>query len=209
MPRQKPASGRPPDPPRICKGARPKAEILASRLAPSGDGVAVDLNYWLEPALRDPRTYGLFFLLGSFTVASLSDVRRMSAQSEFLHVWVLAFLALFVLDVYAMRDSLLDRFVVKWLAILVLALLSHRSVGVLFKLEWGDVAAIVAVCGILAPAMIPIFFLLLKVVNFLTLPMLRPFGKGNAYPFMPVVTGATLVAIPVATYLQTLNLVFG
>jgi len=169
--------------------------------------VAVDLNYWLEPALRDPRTYGLFFLLGSFTVASLSDIRRMSAQSEFLHVWVLALLSLFVLDVYLMRDALFDRFVAKWVAITVLSLLSYRGVGLFFKLEWGDVAAIAAVCGILSPVMIPIFFVLLKVVNLVALPMLRPFGKGNAYPFMPVVTGATLASIPLASWLQGLNLV--
>ena len=56
--------------------------------------MALDLSYWLQPGLDTPHAYGLFFLLGSFTVASLSDLRRMSAQSEFLHVWVLAAVAL-------------------------------------------------------------------------------------------------------------------
>lgn len=171
--------------------------------------MSLDLNYWLQPALVDPRTWGLFFLLGSFTVASLSDIRRMSAQSEFLHVWVLALLALFVLDVYLFSSVQADRFAFKWAAIAVLSLLSYRRVGLLFKLEWGDVAAIAAVCALLSALMVPIFFLILIIVNVPLVPLLRKAGKGNAYPFMPVVTAATLVAIPVASYLQTLNLVIG
>src|SRR5690348_11378042 len=107
-----------------------------------------DFTYWLQPALQDPRTYGLFFLLGSFTVASLSDIRRMSAQSEFLHIWVLALLCLFVLDVYLFSTIQADRFAFKWAAIGILSLLSYRGVGLIFKLEWGDVAAIASVCAI-------------------------------------------------------------
>jgi prepilin signal peptidase PulO-like enzyme (type II secretory pathway) len=171
--------------------------------------MALDLNYWLQPALVDPRTYGLFFLLGSFTVASLSDIRRMSAQSEFLHIWVLALLGLFVLDVYLISSIQADRFAFKWAAVAVLSLMSFRGVGVLFKLEWGDVAAIAAVCGLLSALMVPIFFIILIGCNVVLVPALRKFGKGNAYPFMPVVTAATLVAIPAASYLQTLNLVLG
>ena len=171
--------------------------------------MSFDVTYWLQPALQDPRTYALFFLLGSFTVASLSDIRRMSAQSEFLHIWVLALLALFVVDVYLLRGPEYDRFTFKWVAIAVLCLLSYRGVGLLFKLEWGDVAAIAAICGLLSALMIPIFFLILIGSNVILMPMLRKAGRGNAYPFMPVVTMATLIAIPVASYLQTLTLVIG
>ena len=171
--------------------------------------MALDVNYWLQPALVDPRTYGLFFLLGSFTVASLSDIRRMSAQSEFLHIWILALLALFVLDVYLISSLQGDRFAFKWGAIALFSLLSYRGVGLIFKLEWGDVAAITAVCGLLSALMVPIFFLILIGCNLVMVPMLRNFGKGNAYPFMPVVTAATLIAIPAASYLQTLNIVIG
>lgn len=173
------------------------------------DRVSFDFNYWLQPALQDPRTYGLFFLLGSFTVASLSDIRRMSAQSEFLYVWLLAVLALFVVDVYQFQSAYFDRLAVKWVAITILSLLSYRGVGLIFKLEWGDVCAIASVCGILSPLMVPIFFAILIVCNLFLMPMLRQFGHNNAYPFMPVVTAATLISIPVASYLQSLNLVIG
>jgi len=170
--------------------------------------MALDIGYWLQPALDQPHTYGLFFLLGSFTVASLSDIRRMSAQSEFLHVWVLAFLALFVIDVYGLREGPLDRFIAKWALTAFFGLLSFRGVGLLFKLEWGDVAAIISVCGLLSPLMVILFFLILKVIDFFMQPILQTFGNRGAYPFMPVVTISTLVAIPVATYLQSLLLVF-
>ena len=107
--------------------------------------MALDIGYWLHPPLVEPYTYGLFFLLGSFTVASLSDIRRMSAQSEFLHVWVVVVIALLLLDVYHLREEPLDRFVVKWVATFILCMLSSKYVGLLFRLEWGDVSAIAAV----------------------------------------------------------------
>lgn len=170
--------------------------------------MAVDIGYWLQPALVEPYTYGLFFLLGSFTVASLSDVRRMSAQSEFLHVWVLAVLTLCALDIYQLREQPLDRFVVKWAATAVLCFISSKHVGVLFRLEWGDVAAMAAVCGLLSPLIVVIFFVILKVVDFILRPFLRAFGRQGAYPFMPCVTAATLATLPTAWFLQGLNLVF-
>lgn len=170
--------------------------------------MAVDLNYWLQPALTDPRTYGLFFLLGSFTVASLSDIRRMSAQREFSEVWLVAVVALLLLDAYLLRGPEFDRLLVKWGLIAALCLFSYRPLGLLFKLEWGDVAAIAAICALLSPLMVPIFFVILKVVNFVEMPILKGAGSQGAYPFMPVVTTASLAAFPVATYLQTLNLVF-
>jgi hypothetical protein len=170
--------------------------------------VALDFGYWLHPPLVEPYTYGLFFLLGSFSVAALSDVRRMSAQSEFLHVWVIVVVALLLLDLYQLREQPLDRFIVKWVAIAVLGLGSSKHVGVLFRLEWGDVSAMAAVCGLLSPLMVVLFFLVLKVVDLSMRPFLRHFGREGAYPFMPVVAVATFVALPVAAFLQGLVLVF-
>ncbi len=170
--------------------------------------MAIDISYWLQPALVEPYTYGLFFLLGSFTVASLSDVRRMSAQSEFLHIWMAVVIALFFLDIYQLRDQPMDRFVVKWVAIGFLSVLSSKAVGAFFRLEWGDVSAIAAVCGLLSPLMVLLFFAILKVVDLLMRPFLRHFGHEGAYPFMPVVAVTTLVAMPTAAFLHGLLLVF-
>ena len=52
-----------------------------------------------------------------------------------------------------------------------------------------------------------IFFAILKIVDVVLRPFLREFGRGGAYPFMPVITVSTLVALPVATFLQGLRLV--
>jgi prepilin signal peptidase PulO-like enzyme (type II secretory pathway) len=170
--------------------------------------MAIDISYWLQPALVEPYTYGLFFLLGSFTVASLSDVRRMSAQSEFLHIWLAVVVVLFFLDIYQLREQPMDRFIVKWVAISLLSVLSSKYVGAFFRLEWGDVCAIAAVCGLLSPLLVLLFFAILKVVDRVMRPFLRHFGREGAYPFMPVVAVATLVTIPIAALLQGLPLVF-
>lgn len=169
--------------------------------------MALDIGYWMHPPLVEPYTYGLFFLLGSFTVAALSDVRRMSAQSEFLHVWVIVVVALLLLDVYQLRVEPVDRFLVKWAAIFTLCVLSYKHVGVLFRLEWGDVSAMAAVCGLLSPLLVVIFFVILKGVDLVMRPFLRQWGREGAYPFMPVVTASTFVTLPVATFLQGLELV--
>jgi len=41
---------------------------------------------WYGIALSTFQLYGLIFLLGSFTVATLSDLKRMSAQRELLEI---------------------------------------------------------------------------------------------------------------------------
>ena len=171
--------------------------------------MAFDLAYWLQPALDTLHAYGLFFLLGSFTVASLSDLRRMSAQSEFLHVWVLVAIALFALDVYQLQTGPFDLFAAKWGLAGILSLLCYRRTGLIFKLAIGDVCAIIAVCGLLSPVMVIIFFVLLKFIDFVLHPtILKRFGQGGAYPFMPVVAFATLASLPIDSFLRSLNLVF-
>ncbi|MFH1126185.1 MAG: hypothetical protein V1703_03590, partial [Candidatus Altiarchaeota archaeon] len=67
--------------------------------------------------------YGFLFLLGSFTVASLSDLKRMAAQKEFAEVWLLFTLAAFLYDFYRLSGSAyIDVFAVKWVMIGIFAL---------------------------------------------------------------------------------------
>ena len=58
----------------------------------------------LEDLIVSPYTavqlYGLVFLIGSLTVASLSDLRRMAAQKDFAEVWVVFTAAFFAYDFY-------------------------------------------------------------------------------------------------------------
>ena len=152
---------------------------------------------WLEFAFSPLTLYGLAFLLGSYSVATLSDLKRMSAQSEFVSIWAIIAIGLFVIDVYLMGIDELrwELFVGKWLIIVAFSLLSHERVGPLFHLATGDVVAIMAAAALFAPVMVVVFYVLLKVVDVLMAPALMSFGSKNVYPFMPVVFMTTVVVI--------------
>lgn len=142
------------------------------------------------------QVYGLFFLLGSFTVAALSDLKHLSAQREFVEVWTALLVALLAFDVYAVYAaawSLDPVLVVKWGLIGIFGLLSHHRVGVLFHLARGDVLACAAACALLPAVLVPVFWLLLKLLAVVVGWLL---GRGYLrYPFMPVVTVNTVVVL--------------
>jgi hypothetical protein len=149
------------------------------------DYLAWDLSRW--------EVYGLFFLLGSFVVATVSDVKHMSAQREFMDVWwafggVMLFVQLYLTD---FRPP--GPLVVKWLLVVAFALVSHRSVGLWLRLATADVAACVAAASLLSPGLVVVFFVALKLLSY---PFSAVLARGRAaYPFMPVVTAATLVLV--------------
>jgi hypothetical protein len=161
----------------------------------------MELPAWVEKVftlsleLSQWRQLGLAFLLGSFAVATLSDLRRLSAQQEFVEIWVLFLLGMLAYDLrdlYVGTDA--DRMLLaKWGLILVLSVLSLHRVGVLFRLAFGDVAALAAAASLLTPALIVILFLAAKCIAAVLGPIL---SRGRAYyPFMPVVTLATLLVL--------------
>lgn len=132
---------------------------------------------------------GLAFLLGTFAVASLSDLKRLSAQREFLEVWVLFAIGVFAYDGFTLwqADWLLWQVpAAKWLAIATLAVLSWQRVGVVFHLARADVWACVAAASLLAPLLVIGFWLVLKLVAAVARPLLAR-GVGP-WPFMPVVS---------------------
>lgn len=159
--------------------------MLPEGLAPY---VVLELSMW--------QLYGLLFLLGSFAVATLSDVKHLHAQREFVEVWalvVLAFLALEVWETWQAGWVVDPAAAVKWGVLLVFTVLSHREVGVLFRLARGDLAACVAACALLPAALVVLFWILLKVLSVLAQ---RVLGRGRfQYPFMPVVTMTTLAIV--------------
>ena len=161
----------------------------------------LDLSPWLTLTLSQFQLYALVFLLGSFAVAALSDLRYMSAQREFLEIWLLAALAVLAYDIYlVLTGGAWNVPVVKWVIILVLAVCSHRGTGLLFSLALGDVCAIVAVAGLLSPILIIVFFIALKLFDLGMRPFLKIRGSGGAYPFMPVVLVGTLVMIALVVW---------
>ncbi|MFO7619021.1 MAG: hypothetical protein R6W91_05140 [Thermoplasmata archaeon] len=159
------------------------------------------LSDWLVLELTQFQLYGLVFLLGSFTVATLSDLKYMKAQSEFVEVWVLSLLVLLAFEIWNLEEDAHYFFAAKWMLILIFILISNRSFGVLFKLARGDVMACAAVMSLLTPALVLVFIVCLKILDLITRPILRGFGKGSAYPFMPVVMATTMVVFGTVLYL--------
>ncbi len=153
---------------------------LASLLIPR-------LGFWLY--------LGIAFVLGNFATATLSDLRHMSAQHEFVTTWELILLALVVYDVIINLDALMAGELVLSLAlkyglIVAFCLLSHERIGVLFRLATGDVVALACASALLSPILVILFFVLVKLFDLLEAPLLRRVGADGAYPFMPVVFSA-------------------
>jgi hypothetical protein len=146
--------------------------------------LSLELSWWQQ--------LGLAFLLGSFAVATLSDLRRLSAQSEFREIWILFVVAALGYDLYKVHVEEASGTVIalKWALLAGLSLLSLNRVGVLFRLALGDVAAMAATASLLAPALIVLFYIEAKILSVITE---RTFYRNyRAWPFMPVVTLATL-----------------
>jgi len=145
------------------------------------------LNLAIDLSLGQYQLYGLIFLIGSFSVATLSDLRRMSAQVEFTEVWTIFILIFFVVDLVLWKNSNHIDVFLKWMLILVFLLISDMRIGFLFKMAKGDLLACASVL-ILLPFFLGILFLiLLKLFDLMMRPILRHAGAKGAYPFMPVV----------------------
>lgn len=149
----------------------------------------VDELFRLSLEFTQAQLLGLAFLLGSFTVATLSDLKRLSAQREFLEVWVLFTLGVLAYDGVTLWQAgweLWPVAAIKWGLIAGLGVLSWQPVGVLFRLARADVFACAAAAALLEPLWILAFWVVLKVVAAGLRPLLSS-GKGP-WPFMPVVS---------------------
>jgi hypothetical protein len=147
----------------------------------------LQLSYWQQ--------LGLAFLLGSFAVATWSDLKYLAAQREFLEVWLIFLLAVLMHDAVQVHLGRMNggATIGKWLLLGILSLLSLRQVGVLFRLAAGDVAALAAASSLLSPVLIVCFFLIARGFD---LVLASTLARGRRfYPFMPVVTLATLAVL--------------
>ncbi|MDD4996056.1 MAG: hypothetical protein PHW15_01070 [Patescibacteria group bacterium] len=140
------------------------------------------------------QAYLLWFLLGSFTVATLSDLKHMSAQREFLEIWVLFIVAMLATDFYYqvyLTDNLIY-LLIKWgLIIIFLPVYFHY----IRHVAWGDVFAKMSACSLLSPLLIIIFIVLIRIIDFITRPLWKKRGNNRFYPFMPVIFFTTLILI--------------
>jgi len=152
---------------------------------------------WLTPALElaPMQQFGLAFLLGSFTVATWSDLKRLSAQREFVEIWLLFALAMLGHDVWRAHGGEVPglRVGLKWGLIGLASILSLRPVGVLFRLAPADVAALAAAASLLSPVLVVVFYAVARALAAVAGPLLA--GGRSAWPFMPVVTLATFAVL--------------
>jgi len=162
----------------------------------------MEIIQYLSIYLTSAQIYGLFFLLGTFTVAALSDIKRLSAQREFFEVWLGFILVMFVYDVFVYYQSNPDvslntyLLILKWVLIAVFAVLSYRKAGKLFSLARADVAAVSATAALLNPFYIVVYYIILWLTDKVIAPILfRICGWKNAYPFLPVVLAATIIVL--------------
>src|SRR5437899_5952374 len=151
---------------RLCWGAkragppRPRRSAVPRNLGATAMSPPSWLPDWLSPALElaPMQQFGLAFLLGSFTVATWSDLKRLCAQREFVEIWLLFALAMLGHDVWRAHGGDGDvsglRVGVKWGLIVLASVLSLRPVGVLFRLAPADVAALAAAASLLTPGLV-------------------------------------------------------
>jgi len=151
---------------------------------------------FVEWHLSPWEVYGLFFLLGSFVVASVSDVKHLSAQREFMDVWWAFAAVMLVVELWVAEWRPTAPLVAKWVLVALFGILSHRAIGLWLRLATADVAACVAAAMLLPPGLVLAFFLLLKLVAW---PAARVLARGKpAYPFLPVVTVVAVLFVAAA-----------
>jgi hypothetical protein len=149
--------------------------------------------------------YGLVFLIGSLTVASLSDLKRMAAQREFAEVWLLFTLCFFGYDLYhSYQEASNITFIAKWAMIAIFAIFSWKYFGIILSLSEMDLTASFAVMSLLSPIFILGFYLLLIAFKTILTPILKKFGDGLSMPFLPVILTATTTLIIMIKIAETI-----
>ncbi|MFH1789440.1 MAG: hypothetical protein ABH834_08675 [Candidatus Altiarchaeota archaeon] len=148
--------------------------------------------------------YGLAFLIGSLTVASLSDIRRMAAQKDFAEVWA-GFTVLFLLyDVYHLDQLNPTMVAAKWMLIAFFAVASAKLTTQWFVLSLMDIAAVTAVMSLLTAKYVLIYYFIIIVAKEVLNPILKKFGDAGAYPFLPVVLTSTIIIFTTLNYGNTI-----
>jgi hypothetical protein len=155
----------------------------------------MDIQAILLPEISGAHTYALVFLLGSLTVSSLSDLKRMAAQTDFAEVWMAYAAIMFTHDIYLGVTEQLNiiAFTLKWTLILayiiITANLHHMGLSTM------DIAAMGALLSTLGGAYIIGTIIGTAILNELLQPLLKKYGEMGAYPFLPTVWTINLIVI--------------
>ncbi|MBD3262567.1 MAG: hypothetical protein GF334_13015 [Candidatus Altiarchaeales archaeon] len=142
--------------------------------------------------------YGLIFLFGSYTVSSLSDLRRLAAQTDFAEVWGLYTAIFFLIDAAqaAAQTETITYLTIKWMLILAFAA-ATASTRIYIRLSLMDVTAITALCATLPPIQTITAIILIAALNEILTPILKSLAQTGAYPFLPIVWSTNLLLITI------------
>ena len=154
------------------------------------------------------QTYALVFLLGSLTVSSLSDLKRMAAQADFAEVWAAYTAIMFISDAYLGATGQLNpiTFTIKWAMILVAAAITTQTR--IADISTMDTAAQTALLATLNPAYIILTITLTILTNELLKPILQKYGEAGAYPYLPTILTVNLLIL-IITQTNTLETATG
>ncbi|MFH1403347.1 MAG: hypothetical protein ABIH11_03670 [Candidatus Altiarchaeota archaeon] len=143
--------------------------------------------------------YGLIFLLGSLTVASLSDLRRLAAQKDFTEVWIFFTATMLLTDIYLLTTNQTDPLTAtaKWTIIIAFASITTTTIH--FNISTMDAAAVTALLSLLNPVEITLTLILLLITGELLQPLLKQYGEAGAYPFLPIAWTINILLLAYAT----------
>jgi len=146
--------------------------------------------------------YLLMFMLGSYTVATLDDLKKMRASVSFVYLWALVAVVAGIVFFMTDQSQLIPRAGI----IAFTYVLMRTSVVPFFrsKVAWGDFFAVLPLIFIFEPLWFGVFFLLMVLFDKVILKLVYVSLMGRrAYPFMPAIT----VALAIVTIPKVLGLI--
>lgn len=140
--------------------------------------------------------YLLMFMLGSYTVATMDDLKKMRASVSFVYLWALVAVVSGIVFFMADQTQLVPRAI----TIIVTFVLMRTGVVPFFrsKVAWGDWFAVLPLIFLFDPVWFAVFFLLMTLFDkvFLKLVYVHLLNR-RVYPFMPAITiPLAMITIP-------------
>lgn len=145
--------------------------------------------------LPETQLYALFFLMGCFTVKSLSELYNWAGRKDMSELWISFIVILLVYDLI-MRPGNFEMLGVKWGSIAVGSIFFYfQDLSFIFK---GDKIALLASLSVLQGLQTPFLFLLyLAVVLAFKRNLKHSFSHSDMIPTLPITTAALVVTLAV------------